>query len=73
MFSVGKAQVAYKKDDVWLVKLAGIYCPLRIIEIEGRRIRHLYGWEPVEKWHRRSRIRLGRVRRILGFPLGWKR
>ena len=73
MFDVGKTQIAYRKDEVWLVKLVGIYLPMRIIEIAGGRVRHFYGWDSAEKWHRRAKTRLGRVRRIYGIPFGWRR
>lgn len=68
-----KKTIAYRKDDVWLVHFAGIKQPFAILDIAGRCIKHKFGWETLDEFHARAIAKIGRVRRIFGIPLGWKR
>jgi hypothetical protein len=66
-------EVAYRKDEVWLVDWSGGLEAFTILEIKGAYVRHKYGWETAEIWHKRCRQKLGTVRRILGVRLGMRR
>ena len=60
----------FRKDDVWLVKFAGEFKSLAILEIKGGWIRTKFSWMSAEDFNEMAKVKLGTVRRFLGIPIG---
>ena len=66
-------KIEYRKGDVWIVRWGGDLIELTIKDVCGNFVRHYYGWESVEEWHKRAMIKIGVRRKFCGINLGIKR
>jgi len=63
----------FRKDDVWLVNYGLNYQELAILEIKSGWIRTKYFWMNAKQFNLCAKVKIGKVRRFLGIPIGVRR